>query len=172
MDIEKINQHLFSSRTRIYAVLDGAAVPDLPIRLHEMRPPRYCLFTGDLEPDMQFVAPYLVRLLPRTPFTEWLLQNCWGKHWGIFVHSRKPLIEMRKHFRLLAKVYDDTGKPLIFRFYDPRVMRKYLPTCNPAELKVFFGGVDAYFAESEDENSLMRLQIGNDNLTETALPVE
>ncbi len=134
-------------------MLDGASVPDLPMKFYEMRPPHFCLFTGDLEPDMEHVALYLVRLLPKTPFTEWLLQDCWGKHWGIFAHSRHTVIEMRKHFRSLVTVYNERGNPMIFRFYDPRVMQKYLLTCNAAELKTFFGGVDAYFAESEDEES-------------------
>ncbi len=152
-------------------MLDGASVPNLPVRLYEMRPPHFCLFTGDLEPDMREVAPYLVRLFPKTPFTEWLLQECWGKHWGIFAHSRLSFIEMRKHFRSMVKVCDEAGNPLIFRFYDPRVAQKYLPTCGAAELKIFFGGVDAYFAESEDRENLMRLQIGDNHLTATALPI-
>src|SRR5438105_1252769 len=103
MDKEKISQYLFSNVTRTYMVLDGAAVPDLPMKLYEMRPQRYCLFPGELEPDMEEVAPYLVRLLPRTPFTEWVLEEFWGKHWGIFVQSRYPIQDMRTHFRSLVK---------------------------------------------------------------------
>jgi len=163
MNIEKVNQHLFSSVTRSYAVLDGASVPDLPTKLYEMRPPHFCLFTGDLEPDMEHAAPYLVRLLPRTPLNEWLLQECWGNHWGIFVHSRGSLIEMRKHFRALVNVYDETGNPMIFRFYDPRVLRRYLPTCKPDELKVFFGDVESFFAESEDNEKLMSFHLAEEN---------
>jgi hypothetical protein len=168
---EILNRHLFSSITRVYAVLDGASVPDLPIRLYEMKPPNFCLFTGELEPDMAFVAPYLVRLLPKTPFTEWVLKECWGKHWGIFVHSRQPINEMRKHFRALVTVYDEKGIPMTFRFYDPRVIRRFLPTCDAAQLKSFFGAVDAFFFESEDKQSLVRLQLENEKLVETPLPV-
>ena len=172
MDIEKISQHLFSNVTRTYMVLDGASVPDLRMKLYEMRPPRYCLLTGDLEPDMEEVAPYLVRLLPRTPFTEWVLKECWGKPWGIFAQSRHPIEEMRKHFRALMTVYDEKGNPMMFRFYDPRVLRQFLPTCNPGEIKIFYGNVDAFFAESEDNENLVRYQIENDNLKETALPIK
>jgi len=38
---------------------------------------------------------------------------------------------------------------LFFRFYDPRVMRGYLPTCSPKQLAEFFGPVDFYIAEGE-----------------------
>ena len=163
MNIEKLNQILFSQVTRIYAVLDGASVPDLPLKLFEMKPPRYCLFPGDLEPDEAEVAPYLVRLYPNMPFTNWFLKEFWGKHWGIIVHSRKPLQEMRGHFRSLVNVYDEKGDPMIFRYYDPRVLRRYLPTCKPAELKVFFGDVETFFAESEDNTKLLDFSLAEEN---------
>lgn len=173
MNAEKINQYLFSSVTRVYAVLDGASVPDLPMKLYEMKPPRYCLFPGDLEPDMSEVAPYLVRLYPKTPFTEWVLREGWGKHWGIFAQSRKSLKDMRQHFRSLTTVYDEKGNPMTFRFYDPRVLRRYLPTCRPAELKIFFGNVESFFAESEDNKKLLNFNLAEENnLKQSALEIE
>ena len=171
MDKEKIIQQLFSNVTRTYMVIDGAVVPDLPTKLFEMRPQHYCLFTGDLEPDMQEVAPYLVRLLPRTPFTEWVLDAFWGNHWGIFIQSRYSIQDMRTHFRSLVNVYDEKAVSMIFRFYDPQVMRRFLPTCNQGEVKMFFGKVDTYLAELEDDKNLVRYQIENDSLKETELLV-
>lgn len=172
MDKEKFENILFSERTRIYAILDGASVPDLPMKLYEMQPPRYCLFTGDLEPDMAEVAPYLVRLYPRAPFTDWVLKEFWGKHWGIFAHSRQPLKEMRKHFRSLVTVYDEEGNPMLFRFYDPRVLRRFLPTCKPDEIKTFFGDVERFFAESKEDEKLMRFENQNGNLKQSAIDVK
>jgi Domain of unknown function (DUF4123) len=172
MDIEKISQYLFSNTTRTYMVLDGASVSNLPMKLYEMRPPRHCLLSGELEPDMAEVAPYLVRLFPKTPFTEWALSEFWGKNWGIFAQSRFPINEMRKHFRSLTTVYDEKADSMLFRFYDPRVLRRFLPTCETDELKIFFGNVDAYFAESEDSENFIRYQIENDIIKETALPVK
>lgn len=170
---EKVNQHLFSKATRVYALLDGASVPDLPMKLYEMKPPRYCLFTGNLDPGMAAVAPYLVRLYPNTPFTNWILSECWGKHWGIFAHSRKSLKDMRQHFRSLTTVYDERGNPMTFRFYDPRVLRRYLPTCRPAELKVFFGDVESFFAESEDNEKLLNFNLAEENhLTQSAFDIK
>lgn len=169
---ENLENLLFKENVRIYALLDGASVPDLPTKLFEMKPPRYCLFSGELEPDMQEVAPYLVRLYPRTPFTNWLLEECWGKHWGIFAHSRKTLKEMRKHFRALVSVYDEKGNPLIFRYYDPRVIGKFLPTCNPAEIKTFFGDVSSYFAESKDGEKMLKFENLDGNLKQSAFDVK
>ena len=172
MEIEKIYQLLFSNITRTYMVIDGAAVPELRTKFFEMRPPHYCLFTGELEPDMEEVAPYLVRLYPKTPFTEWVLTECWGKNWGIFAQTRQPIEEMRKHFRSIITVYDEKGVPMTFRFYDPRVFHKFLPTCKSDDLKTLFGTVDRYFAESADGSNLVCYQIENEGYKETELPIK
>lgn len=167
---EKFSQHIISFNTRIYAILDGASVTGLPMKLYEMKPPHYCLFAGELEPDMAEVAPYLVRLYPNTPFTDWLLQECCGKNWGIFVHSRRTLDELRGHFRALIDVYDEKGEPMIFRYYDPRVLRQFLPTCKPAELKMLFGDVEAFFAEEDDEK-MWRFEKADGNLKQIELDI-
>jgi len=46
---------------------------------------------------------------------------------------------MRQHFRRFITVHDESGKPLLFRYYDPRVLRTFLPTCNAKELAEIFG---------------------------------
>ncbi|HEY0429898.1 MAG TPA: DUF4123 domain-containing protein [Pyrinomonadaceae bacterium] len=162
MDKEKLKQHLLSERTKLFCVLDGASVPDLPVRLYEMRPPNYCLFSGELATDMAYVAPYVINLLPNHKFTDWVLNESFGNHWGIFAHSLYSIKEMRRHFRSLVSVYDEHGNPLTFRFYDPRVLRRFLPTCNAGELKTFFGKIERYFAE-EDEN-LLGFELETDKL--------
>lgn len=169
MDKQKLNQYLLSDRTKLYCVLDGAAVADLPMRLYEMRPPNYCLLSGELAPDIQYTAPYVVNLLPNNNFTDWVLAESFGKNWGIFVHCRFSITEMRRHFRSLVTVYDEQANPMLFRFYDPRVLRRFLPTCNPAELKNFFGKVQTYFAETEDNQNLLSFQLENDILKDAKL---
>lgn len=164
MNKETLQRHLLSERTKLFCVLDGASVPDLPARLYEWRPPHYCLFTGELAPDMAYVAPYVVNLLPSQPFTEWVLTESFGRHWGIFAHSPYSIKEMRRHFRSLVDVYDEEGNPMTFRFYDPRVLRKFLPTCNAGELKTFFGRIERFFAEDETGENLLGFELENDKL--------
>ena len=169
MDKEKLNQHLFSKVARVFAVLDGAQIPDLRMKLYELKPVHYCLMTGELEPDMQEVAPYMVRLLPGTPFTEWLLSEVWGKNWGIFAQTRETVLEMRKHFSSLITVYDENANTMMFRYYDPRVWRKFLPTCQPGEIKTLFGKVDTILVESEDKESLIQYEAKNEGFKEIEL---
>lgn len=160
MDSERLKQHLINDTTRLFCVLDGASVSKLPVQLHKMQAANVCLFKGDLAPDMLYVAPFVVHLPPDDKFTEWVLGEGFGKHWGIFFHSRRSMQEMRRHFRSLVNVYDEEARSLIFRFYDPRVLKRFLPTCDADQLKTFFGDVDTFFAEDGETLSSFRLENG------------
>ena len=107
---------------------------------------------------MAEVAPYLVELEPEAPFTKLVLDQGWGKHWGIFAVSETGIRDLRQHFRRFLTVYDPDGKALLFRYYDPRVLRSYLPTCTPDEVGKLFGPVKAFFAEGEKQETMMRFE--------------
>lgn len=169
MTKEQLEQVLFNKRTRVFAVLDGASIPDLRMKLHKMKPPHHCLYRGELEPDMAEVMPYVVVLLPDTPFTDWVLNENFGKHWGIFAHCRHSMKEMRRHFRALFTVYNEKGDPMIFRYYDPRVLEDFFQTCNSGELKTFFGKVDTFFSEDKKGEGFYSLKLENDELKKTKL---
>ena len=169
---EQLEKYLFRQNFFTYTVLDGAAVMDLPSKLYEMKAQNICLYRGELSPDIVHVAPYLVHLTPGTPFTNWLLTECWGKNWGIFAQTQVSLTRMRKHFRSLLTVYDEAGKPLLFRYYDPRVLFTYLPTCTTEEFENIFGIVGYYLIESENGKQLRRYNFENRQLKKTSLEIE
>lgn len=153
-----IKQELFVDVANTFAVLDGASVLGLLNQLDKYKPEFICLYRGELKPDLAEAAPYLVRLQPENDFTDWLLTKGWGRHWGIFAIADADLQGMRQHFRRLLTVYDEKGKPLLFRFYDPRVMRVYLPTCNAAELSAVFGSVISYVVEDENPAAFLHFR--------------
>jgi hypothetical protein len=169
---EQLNKYLFRPNHYTYTVLDGASVKDLPVKLDKMNAQSICLYRGELEPDMVYVAPYLALLMPGTDFTNWLLAECWGKHWGIFAQTPVSITGMRKHFRSLLTVYTEDGDPLLFRFYDPRVLLTYLPTCTAAETETFFGKVNYYFVEAENATKLRRFKFADNKLGKTNLAIE
>lgn len=140
----------------VYAVLDGASVPELPQMLARWQIESVCLLRGELEPDVAQAAPYLAVFQPETPFAEWVLSEGWGKHWGIFAVSNANFRALRQHFRTFLMVYTPEGKPVYFRYYDPRVLRVYLPTCNAKELRIVFSPVLRYIAEDEDPMVLLK----------------
>jgi hypothetical protein len=148
----------------VYAVLDGASVEGLLERFQRDRPEQICLYRGELERDLAEAAPYLVRLEPESDFAAWVVERGWGEHWGIFAVTDADMRALRQHFRRFLMVHDHSGKPLYFRYYDPRVLRTFLPTCNDKELKTIFGPVKRYLVESEDPNVLLRFSAGPDGL--------
>lgn len=140
---------------RAYAVLDGASIEELLDKLYDLEPEFECLYRGELAPDLAQCAPYLVKLEERSEFLQWLIMEGWGKHWGIFVVANADLDVMRRHFRRFLMVKDPEGKRLYFRYYDPRVFRVYLPTCNAEERKIIFGPVHHYLVENDPATSAL-----------------
>lgn len=154
--MKRVSRQLFNdSRLSVYAVLDGASVPGLPARLSRHEPAHECLYRGELAPDIAEVAPYLVQLEAGTEFAEWVTGEGWGRHWGIFALSAADLRQMRRHFRTFLIVHDEAGRPLYFRFYDPRVLRVYLPTCAPSEVAKIFGPVSEYVLEGSAPDKIV-----------------
>ncbi len=171
MVLSKLYKHFFAiPETTVYAVLDGASVPGLPQMLMRMNIEWVCLTPGELEPDIAQVAPYLAVLQRDAPFAEWVLQEGWGRHWGIFAISPVNLRTLRDHLRSFLTVYDPQLQPLNFRYYDPRVLRIYLPTCNSLELQTVFGPVVRYFLEGDEPTTLLKFwresgrQLGNESV--------
>lgn len=163
--VEHISRYLFVGQDiNVFAVLDGASIPDLRSTLHQLQPRYVCLYRGDLEPDIAQVAPYLVELDPDSEFTDQLVLDGWGKHWGIFLRSSADLNAIRRHLRGLLMVNDPDGRPMLFRYYDPRVLRKFLPTCTPEEIATFFGPADSILVENEGGTELLRFRLVNGSL--------
>lgn len=138
-----------------YAVLDGARLPGLVERLRATPEENACLYRGELEPDLRAHAPYLVKLRARGPLTDWLLNEQWGRSAGIFAVSPVGLEALRRHFRGFLRVRDHTGRVLYFRWYDPRVLRVYLPTCNAEEIKTVYGPISRFVCEAEAERQAL-----------------
>jgi hypothetical protein len=158
--IDQLREQIFSAPEglKVYAVLDGASAEYLPQSIYQHGVESVCLLRGELEPDLAQVAPYLVKLDAESPFTDWVLEEGWGKHWGVFVITKANTRVLRQHFRSFLTVYDPDNVPVFFRYYDPRVLRVYLPTCNADELETVFGPVERYLMEGEDDRSLLRCE--------------
>lgn len=167
LSAEKVLDGLLTEEDQtLCAMLDGASVPELLERLHsEPSLEVACLLRGNHAPDMQQVAPYLVKLEHESEFAEWVVGNGWGQHWGTFVTSRRGFRALRDHLRGLMIVHRRDGTSLYFRYYDPRVMRVFLPTCSPMQLKQVFGPADAFLAESEAGDAVNVYRLNGNELS-------
>jgi len=171
--VQALKMHLFTGDgAKVFTILDGASITDLPGNLAAFNLEHICLYRGELEPDMAHVAPYLAFMERDSPFTNWVLTNGWGEHWGIFGVTWANLKDLRKHFRKFLMVYDEAGKSLYFRYYDPRVLRVYLLTCTADELKTVFGPVESYLMEGEEPDNALSFVFSGDQLLREALPLK
>jgi uncharacterized protein DUF4123 len=141
---------IFQPPSRTFAVLDAARDERIYPALITADCEWACLYRGDAAARMAEVAPYLVELHPLANFTAWLIETAWGNSWGVFLNTPLPLERVQAHLRrfLMARMPDD--KVVYFRFYDPRVLRVYLPTCTPEESAAFFGPITRYVVEGDE----------------------
>lgn len=106
-----------------------------------------CLYSGYIAPALEMVAPYLLQLEHENQETRRLIELSWGNSWGVFLRSPTSMRNLRKHLRELLIVHDPAGRRMAFRFYDPRILRVYLPTCTSGELRTVFGPVEFFWTE-------------------------
>jgi hypothetical protein len=133
-----------------YILLDAARMDPEIITAKELNPRFDSLYRGRSEESLSSVAPYLFTLDKETEFRKWYFDKGWGDSWGVLVYSSEDLKTLVKHFRQFLMVKTEDGEELYFRFYDPRVLRVFLPTCDSRQLKEFFGPVDYFICEDED----------------------
>jgi hypothetical protein len=108
-----------------------------------------CLYSGPLTPDLELAAPYLVQRDHGYRDTHRLIRQAWGNSWGVFLRSGTSLKKLRRHLREFLLVRDTKGTRMVFRYYDPRVLRVYLPTCVSAERRTVFGPIECFWTESD-----------------------
>ena len=146
---------LWSTGEQVYAVLDGARDERTFFMVRASGLPYACLYAGAIPRELAEVAPYLVALERDHPFVEELLEDAWGQSWGIFATGRCDLEPLRRHLRHFMRARREDGKTLVFRYYDPRVLRLYLPTCTDGELTTFFGPLSRFVMEDVDASRVV-----------------
>jgi hypothetical protein len=114
-----------------------------------------CLLGGPLSPELEVAAPYLVRLEYGNAKTQKFLTQAAGKNWGVYLKTDWRLDDLKDHLRGLLVVRDTGGNELFFRYYDPRVLRLFLPTCTADELRTVFGGIERFWIEDDKPETML-----------------
>lgn len=141
---------LYGYGQQVFTVLDAAREDRLPAFLQAYSVDHSSLYEGNGGDQLKDVAPY-VALLPKTSqLLPLLMKEGWGKSWGIYFNSDADLAKVRDHLRRLLTVRDEDDRLLYFRFYDPRVLRVFVPTCTPEESAELFGPISRFVVEGDD----------------------
>jgi hypothetical protein len=140
----------------LFAVLDAARTGRILKLLQRSKEEYESLYEGPEAGKLSKVAPYLISLPAGCPDLEHILSQGWGESWGIYLSCGLPFKDLRRHLRRFLLVEsEETREQLYFRFYDPRVLRVFLPMCTPAQRDEFFGEIHCFWMESR-EGELLR----------------
>ena len=155
----------------LFALLDAARDPQVLALLSVSEEEHQSLYEGSQGEELAAFAPYLVRLPRESALLERLASAGWGQSWGVYLTSDRPFDKLRRYLRqfLLVKLAD--GREAYFRFYDPRVLRLFLPTCSPAETERFFGAVERFLVEAEQPTTLLSFAASAEGVKQETLPL-
>jgi hypothetical protein len=173
LDIPAIEQQFWpnGSNRSVWMILDGARDRRIYSDLLNSHLIYSCLYSGDLAYDVEVAAPYLVQLEYEDQSTRGFIKRSWGQSWGVFLRCDARMDRLRRHLRTMLMVKTWRGERLLFRYYDPRVLRVYLPTCTSEELKTVFGPIQQFYAENESATSLMQFDFVRGKLAHSEVTV-
>lgn len=140
---------LYSESPKVFAVLDAGRDPRIFELVRHSNLLHESLFDGKEGQALAQVAPYVVELQRDAPLWRELL-HAWGQSWGVYFNTLGSLHEVRERIRTNLKMQAPNGSEVYFRFYDPRVLRGFLPVCTPQECAEFFGPVWRFVMEADD----------------------
>src|SRR5687767_6328974 len=137
-----ISRLLWRQAKPIYMLLDSALIGDVSQRLMRLGADwgkagsnvsspltlqTVSLYEGKEAIELQDVAPILVAVGESRVFLDGFVEDRWGWACGVYCTSARTFDEVVGHFRKLIKVETEGGELMFFRFYDPRVLRVFLP---------------------------------------------
>lgn len=135
----------------LYTIVDAARSPRARTLLSESVDPHASLYDGEQGRAYDEVAPYLVQLRRDSRLLDRLVHEGWGDAWGVWLVSDKSFDEVRRHLRRFLTVDDRAERRrLLFRFYDPRVLRSFAEIATPEQTADLTGALDLLLFENED----------------------
>lgn len=155
----------------VWMIVDGARDRNIYGALLDSYLNYSCLYHGEISPELELAAPYLVQLEYDDSYSIKLIERAWGNSWGVFLKCDSSMDTLRRHLRTLLTVRDQKGSLLLFRYYDPRVLRVYLPTCWEDELKTVYGPIDRFWMEDESPEFMLEFRPERGQLRRKEIPL-
>lgn len=147
----------------IFAVLDRSAAGAF---LDEMREAG-----GAVEILSETTGACLASVDVTTLIAEQLAAYGWGHGWGVYLTSRQQIAIVRNHLRRFQTLLTPDGAEFQFRFFNPALLRSFLPTLSAGEAKTLFGPMSAILAEGVSADELMLFMPGPSGILEKTLPL-
>ncbi|MBP7167192.1 MAG: DUF4123 domain-containing protein [Bacteroidia bacterium] len=150
-----------------YIILDAARMEEKMDEIAKLNYTGSPLLNTKDELYVQKLSAFLFTFQSTGDFANLIVNEGWGQSWGIYVSSNKSLNVVQQHLSRNMYASTDTGEIMYFRFYDPRVLRIFLPTCDLNQLFEFFGPVQKFIAEDEDPQFALIYSLNTDGTLKT-----
>jgi len=163
---------------QLYAVVDAARNRDLAFAARDrFRLPTRWLFAKSTVKEMENVAPYLVSMMAGSsyPYSASGYLDLWstqfGNSAGILLLTQADEKSLWTHLCGIFRVTDEDQHKYYFRFYDPRVLRVFLPTCTAQDALDLFGPIRMMLVESKIPGRLLVCRTGHRGATVSEFPI-
>ncbi|WP_022961981.1 DUF4123 domain-containing protein [Halopseudomonas pelagia] len=125
-----------------YLLLDGAQIDNVRKRIYELEPaPEFhLLYQQTRYAELADVGPVLVRAEPSSALLS-EFKSLWEASAGIALDSSMPESNLVSHLRSLIHLRSNADVVLLFRYYDPRILRTWLASLGEAERARIMGPV-------------------------------
>ena len=147
-----------------YILLDAARMNQAMEISKDLNPNFNSLYKEKDDPIIQSVAPFLFIFPHSKEFKDYYFDKGWGNSWGVMIYATAGFDELSRHFRRFVIVKSEDGVEFYFRFYDPRVLRVFLPDCDAKQLKAFFGPIHYFLLEDENPDYMIKFWMENNQL--------
>lgn len=135
----------------LYAVVDAARSARARALLCESVDAYASLYDGEQGRAFDEVAPHLVHLRGDSGLLDRLVGEGWGDAWCVWPVAGSGFDAVRRHLRKFLRVEDPGDRRrLLFRFYDPRVLRRFADIITAEQAAELTSGLDAWLFERED----------------------
>jgi pSer/pThr/pTyr-binding forkhead associated (FHA) protein len=134
---------LYSSGESVFTVLDAT---------RDSRIPAFLEASGErfLPLDLSGRTPVFVASPgPESRLLDVLIKDGWGHNWCSYFTARTGLEEACAHLAGYLTLFTAEGRPVTFRFWDPRVLRALAPQMPAEEAAAFFGPCTRIIFEGE-----------------------
>jgi Domain of unknown function (DUF4123) len=155
-----------------YILLDAARMAEEFDETDKFNSKNLCLLNARGEECLKSVSPYLFSIDKNSDFQKWIVNRGLGLSWGILVESKLSMEDLHRHFRKLLLMGAESKEGAYFRFFDPRVLRLYLPACDLEKLNGFFGPVQKFICEDEDSSFALLFSFNGKQLIKERMAVK
>lgn len=156
LDLQKtLAEMAVRDNATLYALVDAARSDQVLPKLASGQCNYQSLFVGTEKEPLFSAGPFILSPSKDRSLFEWFATEAWGKSMVLFFTSQAPYDQLLHHLQSLLKVITEEDDELFFRYYDPRVLRNYLPNCDTASSWRFMGPITRLMVEAEEGERLL-----------------